>query len=106
MLREIESAEERHALNIDEDEWVAYLVEQPRREPVRLRPDDLGEQRVDVRRDPNRLIRDPVASGMEARARSQAAYPVRGRRRPARMPPEPLWATHTDRGHRGRRDRQ
>jgi hypothetical protein len=63
MVGEIESAEEGRALNADEDEWVAYLVDRARREPVQLRADerafdDLGERQVDVRGDPNRLFRD------------------------------------------------
>jgi hypothetical protein len=64
LVHEVDSAEKNYATNVDEDEWVAYLVSKLRVEPFRLHNDrrefeDLGERKVDVRNTPGRLIRDP-----------------------------------------------
>jgi hypothetical protein len=64
VVHEIDTAEQNYATNVDEEEWVAYLVSTLRVEPLRLHTDrrefeDLGERKVDVRNLPGRLIRDP-----------------------------------------------
>jgi hypothetical protein len=64
LRHEVETADDDYVLHVDEDEYVSYLVETWRVEPLILHNDqreleDLGDRNVDVRGDPNRLIRDP-----------------------------------------------
>ncbi len=64
LVHEVDSADENYATNVDEDEWVAYLVSKLGVEPLLLHNDrrefeDLGERKVDVRNAPGRFIRDP-----------------------------------------------
>jgi hypothetical protein len=90
MLREIESASEERALNADESEWVAYVVSHAKVEPIKLHGDrweleDLGDQRVDVRGDPNRLIRDPARPSLIAGHAAKLRIPFDGNVRLLRL---------------------